>query len=115
MDGFNAHISSLTQFAIAIGAAVLLPKAMERLGLPGVLGFIVAGILVGPNMLGLLSPDGAAINLLSELGKLLFMFFVGFEINLDEFKKSRDRSFVFGALTFSLPMAGGVCIGRLTG
>jgi len=109
------HLSPLTTFGIAIACSVVLPKLMERLRLPGVLGFILAGILIGPNALGLIRPDGPVIELLAELGKLLFMFFVGFEIDLDEFKKSRNRSATFGALTFLLPMAGGILLGRATG
>ena len=115
MDGFAAHLSPLTKFAVAIGCSVLLPKAMERLRLPAVLGFIIAGVLVGPHALGLVSPDGPTIGLLAELGKLLFMFFVGFEIDLEQFKKSRNRSLAFGTLTFLLPLTGGVLLGRATG
>lgn len=115
MEGLAEHLSPLTKFGIAIGCSVLLPKLMERLRLPGVLGFILAGILMGPNALGLIKPDGPVIELLAELGKLLFMFFVGFEIDLDEFKKSRNRSVTFGALTFLFPMVFGVLLGRATG
>jgi Kef-type K+ transport system membrane component KefB len=110
-----ASLTPLTKFAIVIGFAVLLPQVMERLRLPAVLGFIVAGALLGPNILGLVQPDGPVIKLFSEVGKLLFMFFVGFEVNLEEFKKSRHRSLVYGVLTFLLPLAGGVALGRLTG
>lgn len=115
MEALAEQLSPLTKFAIAIGLAVLLPKAMERLGLPAVLGFIGAGVLVGPHALGVINPDAPAISLLAEVGKLLFMFFVGFEIDLEEFKKSRNRSLTFGALTFLLPCLAGVAIGRMTG
>jgi Kef-type K+ transport system membrane component KefB len=53
--------------------------------------------------------------MLSEIGKLLFMFFVGFEIDLAEFNRSRNRAFGFGLLTFLLPLAGGVAVARFTG
>src|SRR6202012_1675484 len=107
--------SPLTKFAVAIGLAILLPRGMERIRLTAVLGFIIAGVLIGPNALNLIKQDGAVINFLAEIGKLLCMFFVGFEINLDEFKKSRNRSFTFGALTFCLPMAAGVALARFSG
>src|SRR5262245_660788 len=110
MEGLTEQIAPLTKFAIAIGLAVLLPKAMERIALPAVLGFIGAGILVGPHALGMISPDAPAINLLADIGKLHFMFFVGFEIDLEEFKKSRDRSLAFGALTFLLPGLAGMLL-----
>lgn len=108
-------VSILTTFAIAMTLVVLMPRLMERLKLPGILGFIIAGFLLGPAALGLIKQDGAVISLLAELGKLLFMFFVGFEIDLDDFKKTRTRSLVFGTLTFLLPFAAGVLVGRLTG
>ncbi|MDF0668635.1 MAG: cation:proton antiporter [Nitrospira sp.] len=115
MERLAAQLSPLTKFAIAIGCFVLLPRLMERLRLPAVLGFIIAGVLMGPNAIGLISADGPVIALFAELGKLLFMFFVGFEIDLDEFKKSRNRSLTFGALTFLIPFAAAVLLGRATG
>ena len=106
-EWLHDHISVLATFTIALGLSILLPKAMERLRLPAILGFILAGIVVGPTVLGVVRTDGPTITLLAEIGKLLFMFFVGFEINLDQFNKSRNRSLTFGALTFLLPFAGG--------
>lgn len=105
----------LTKFVLGFGLAILLPKLMGRVGLPSVLGFIAAGALLGPGCAGILDPHAAGIVLLAEIGKLLFMFFVGFEIDLDEFNKTRHRSLGFGVLTFLLPLAGGVAVARLTG
>ncbi len=109
MFDLNGHVTLLTRFAVGFGLAVLLPKAMERLKLPPVLGFILAGIVLGPSVLGVLNPKGDAIIMLSEVGKLIFMFFVGFEIDLKEFNKTRSRSFTFGLLTFSLPSPRACC------
>src|SRR5262245_32166824 len=111
MGGSGAELSLLARFAIAMGLAILVPRAMERLRLPGVLGFIVAGVLLGPNVSGVIDPKAPTITLLAELGKLLFMFFVGFEIDLDEFNKSRNRALTFGALTFSSPSPAACCSG----
>lgn len=115
MVEFAAQLSPLTKFAIVIGFFVLLPKAMERCRLPAVLGFIVAGTLVGPAAFGLINEDGPVVSLFAELGKLLFMFFVGFEIDLDGFKKAPSRSLTFGAFTFFLPLLAGAALGRITG
>src|ERR1700741_4308065 len=99
MGHINEHFSLLTQFAMA----VILPRVMERIRLPAVLGFIIAGVIIGPSVLDMVDPEGPVINMRAEIGKLLFMFFVGFEIDLEEFQRSRSRSLVFGALTFMLP------------
>jgi Kef-type K+ transport system membrane component KefB len=106
------NIPMLTSFAIAMVLVVLMPRLMERVKLPAVLGFMIAGIIVGPAGLGIVKQDGPIIGLLSELGKLLFMFFVGFEIDLDLFKKTRNRSMVFGILTFIIPLVFGIVLGR---
>ena len=109
------ELSPLAVFALAMAMVVLMPRLAERLKLPAVLGYIVAGIVVGPPLLGAVKGEGPVIELFSELGKLLFMFFVGFEIDLDEFKKTRSRSLTFGSLTFFLPFIAGVFLGRMTG
>lgn len=108
-------ITLLTAFALAMALTVLMPRLMERLRLPSILGFIIAGFLLGPAVLGVLKQDGQAITLFAELGKLLFMFFVGFEIDLDDFKKSRNRAMAFGALTFMLPLLAGIVLARICG
>lgn len=105
----------LAGFALAMAMVVLLPKLAERLKLPGILGYIAAGILLGPHGLHSIKEGGPVIELFAELGKLLFMFFVGFEIDLEQFKKSRSRSMTFGTLTFLLPFGLGVLLGRVTG
>lgn len=108
----DLHYSPLTGFAVSMALVVLLPRLMERIRLPTVLGFILAGIIVGPAALGFVHKDGPVISLFAEIGKLLFMFFVGFEIDLELFKKTRNRSMVFGFLTFIIPLGLGVLLGR---
>jgi Kef-type K+ transport system membrane component KefB len=106
------QLSMLTKFAIALAMVLLLPRCMERLRMPGVLGFILAGVVLGPGLTGVLRADSESIELWSELGKLLFMFFVGFEIDLEQFNQARARAAVFGALTFLFPFAAAIALGR---
>lgn len=51
----------------------------------------------------------------ADLGKLLLMFFVGLEIDLDQFARTRHRSILFGLLTFTLPMLAGNAAGLAFG
>jgi Kef-type K+ transport system membrane component KefB len=109
------HYSPLAGFVIASVTAIAMPRLMERLKLPAVLGYIAAGVLIGPAMLGVVQKDGAVITWLAEIGKLLFMFFVGFEIDLALFNSTRSRAVVFGSLTFAIPLTFGILLGRAFG
>lgn len=66
---------------------IFFPPLVERLQLPGVLGLIVGGIVVGPFLPGLATPHSPTGELLSELGRVFLMFLAGLEINLKEFRK----------------------------
>lgn len=110
-----SNLPILASFAIAMALIVLMPRFMERLKLPAVLGFIITGIIVGPTGMGIVKQDGPIIGLLAELGKLLFMFFVGFEIDMELFRKTRKRSMAFGFLTFIIPLGFGILLGRTFG
>jgi Kef-type K+ transport system membrane component KefB len=107
------HLPVIGRFALIFGLIVILPKLSERAGFPGVLGLLIGGILLGPNLLGLLNPKGQVIQLFSELGKLLLMFFAGFEVNLELFRKVAKRSAGFGFLTFAIPMLTGTGVGLI--
>jgi Kef-type K+ transport system membrane component KefB len=108
-------LPGMGRFAVIFGLIVILPKLSERAGLPGVFGLLVGGILLGPNLLGLVNPQNKTIQLFSELGKLMLMFFAGFEINLNQIKKEGTRTIAFGLLTFTVPMLVGTAVGLAFG
>ena len=108
-------LATMTRVAIICAFLVLLPQVMARLRLPPVVGYLLCGMLLGPGLLGIMLPDDSSTRFFAEMGKLLFMFFVGYEVNLMEFQKCRRDSMVFGGLTFLVPMAGGLALGRLCG
>jgi Kef-type K+ transport system membrane component KefB len=68
---------------------------------------------LGPKLLGLVNPKGDVMQLFGELGKLLLMFFAGFEVNLELFKKVGKGSAGFGFLTFAIPMIVGTGVGLI--
>ncbi|WP_249336666.1 cation:proton antiporter [Sporosarcina sp. Marseille-Q4063] len=78
--------------------------------MPAIIGPIVAGIIVGPNGLGILARD-STIELLGTVGLLFIMFIAGLELDFDGFKKYRNRSIVFGLLSFGLPFILGIIVG----
>ncbi len=88
--------------AIAMAIFLLAPLVSERMRLPGIVGIIVAGAIIGPNALNLLE-RGSTIILLGTVGLLYLMFMAGVEVDLHGFKRYRNRGITFGALTFLLP------------
>jgi Kef-type K+ transport system membrane component KefB len=100
----------IAKFAVTFGLIVILPQVAEHVGLPGVLGVLLGGVLLGPAVLGLLNPEGKAIELFAELGKLLLMFFAGYEINLSQLRRSGMRAAIFGVITCVLPLALGFLV-----
>lgn len=69
-------------FLTLIAVILITPILSERARLPGIVGLIVGGILVGPNGFNLLS-TGRTIELLSTVGLIYLMFSAGLEIDLN--------------------------------
>ena len=81
------------------------------MGMPSSVALLLAGVLLGPNALGVLDRDPTII-LLGTVGLLYIMFLAGLEIDLQEFIRHKQRSLVFGVLTFALPQFLGAALGR---
>ena len=101
----------MATFALLLGLSVLVPPLLRPLRLPDLVGLLLAGVLIGPHGLGWLGSKSETIRLLSDVGVIYLLFIAGLEIDLVEFARIRQRSFRFGLLTFSLPMAGGMLLG----
>lgn len=83
---------------------LLVPRLFERIKLPGLLGLILAGALLGPPGFGTVPANDSLVGFFAEIGKLMLMFLIGLEINLEQFSKARLKAIVFGTLTFILPL-----------
>jgi Kef-type K+ transport system membrane component KefB/nucleotide-binding universal stress UspA family protein len=103
--------SPLISFTILLLVTLTIPPIFERLRLPGLVGLLVAGICLGPEGLRLLSADSETMSLLSDIGKIYLMFVAGLEIDLAEFRKTKNRSLGFGIATFLIPLAIGTLVG----
>ncbi|HYO81369.1 MAG TPA: cation:proton antiporter [Bryobacteraceae bacterium] len=68
---------------LVFGSAKLLAELFERVGQPGIVGEIIAGILIGPSVLGWIRPN-ELLTALSELGVMFLLFRVGLEVKASE-------------------------------
>ncbi|WP_337885451.1 cation:proton antiporter [Fischerella thermalis] len=105
--------SPIIAFTILLLVIFTVPPIFERIRLPGLVGLLIAGVVLGENGLNLLNSESETIKLLSEIGKVYLMFVAGLEIDLGQFRKTKNRSIGFGSLTFLVPLIAGVIVGRL--
>ncbi|MBW4570560.1 MAG: cation:proton antiporter [Tolypothrix carrinoi HA7290-LM1] len=105
--------SPIIAFTILLTVIFTVPPIFEKLRLPGLVGLLVAGVVLGQNGLKLLDSESETIKLLSEIGKLYLMFVAGLEIDLEQFRKTKNRSMGFGSLTFLVPLVAGILVGKL--
>lgn len=104
LDNLHHPLSTLLlQLIVVIGAAKLLGLVFQRLHQPAVIGEMLAGIMLGPSLLGLALPEVkeflfpvsslGSLQLLAQIGVILFMFFIGIELDLASLRQ-RARSAV---------------------
>lgn len=101
-------------FALVAMLILLAPIVMGRYRLPGMIGLLLAGAVLGPNALGVLAHDQSFV-LFGTVGLLYIMFTAALEIDLAVLKRYRGHSLVFGLLTFAVPQAVGTAVGHLLG
>ncbi len=80
------HISIVGALAAVFSISFVSGALLRRIKAPEIIGYMVAGVLIGPHMLGLVS-DSEAVQLLAELAVLLLMFMIGLELDISLFKK----------------------------
>jgi Kef-type K+ transport system membrane component KefB len=90
------------------------PLVAERLRLPGLLGLLTFGALIGPNMLDVL-PRFTGLQAVGSIGVLYLIFLAGLQLDLDAFVRYRVISAGFGLLTAGIPMALGTGAALLLG
>ena len=96
----------LLAFAAALVGAKVFGEISERLGQPSVLGELLAGVVLGPSILGLV-PLSFGILLLAEIGVMLLLFEVGLETDLEELARVGGSALAVAALGMILPFLGG--------
>src|ERR687883_72377 len=91
-------------FSLVLFIILFAPIVLNKIKVPHIIGLILAGIIIGPYGFNLLLRDSSIV-LFGTVGLLYIMFTAGLEIDLEEFRKNRFRSLVFGLFTFIIPIA----------
>jgi len=102
-------MSALEITLLYLLAAVVGVVACRSLKLPPMLGYLVVGVVIGPNALAL-SQDSDAVRHLGEFGVVFLMFVIGLEFNLPKLKAMRRHVFGLGLLQVSVTMVGATAL-----
>jgi Kef-type K+ transport system membrane component KefB len=110
----------LLQIIVIIIVARLFAAVFRKIGQPPVMGEMVAGIVLGPSVLGLLSPQTmallfppasmAALSLLSQIGVVLFMFVVGMELDLEHLREKATAAIMISHASIVVPFLLGAAL-----
>src|SRR5262245_23190503 len=113
----------LLQITVILIAARLIGRLFRKIGQPSVIGEMVAGILLGPSLLGLASPGTlsflfpassmGALRLLSQIGVILFMFTVGMELNAQRLREKARAAVMISHAGIVVPFFLGVSVSLL--
>jgi CPA2 family monovalent cation:H+ antiporter-2 len=103
-----AEGSILRDLVVLFAAALPIVVVFQRLNVPSVVGFLIAGIVIGPHGVGLIA-QSADVESLAELGLVLLLFVVGLELSLSELTRVGHAVFWSGTLQV-LVTAGVTCL-----
>ncbi|HEU4750223.1 MAG TPA: cation:proton antiporter [Acidimicrobiia bacterium] len=115
----------LVTVAVLLATARLLGEISQRLGQPSVIGEILAGVLLGPSVLGLLAPElgawvvpqtaveGYLLELVALIGVMLLLIITGFEIDLGLIRRRARTAFGVATGGLVLPLLTGLGLGLL--
>jgi len=112
--GAGSVTSVLVDIVVILLAAKIAAEIAERIGVPAVIGEIVAGIVVGPAVLGLLDTN-EVIAVLAELGVILLLLEVGLELSLPELRSVGKSSLLVATIGVLTPVALGIFTGLAFG
>jgi Kef-type K+ transport system membrane component KefB len=108
----------LAQIIMIILVARLFGWVFKKIGQPSVIGEIIAGIALGPSLLGLYFPDFSAalfpvdslanLKFLSQIGLILFMFVIGMELDVKVLKNRAKEAIVISHASIVIPFALGI-------
>lgn len=101
-------------FLLIMTIILVTPLLSERVRLPGIVGIILGGMLIGPHGFGLIQDDDR-MQFLSTIGLVYLMFSAGLEVDINTFMRVRGRAVVFGIITFTFPQLMGMGLGYLLG
>ena len=104
----------VTDLFLVLLAAKLGDEIFKRIGQPAIIGEILAGVLIGPSVLGLVEL-GEVLEVFAELGVIFLLFWVGLETRISEMRAVGGTALSVGTIGVVLPFAGGIALALALG
>ena len=120
--GFSAPAeggTSVEQFllllAVILVSAKVLGELAERIGQPAIVGELLAGVILGPSLIGFVDPNLPALHLTAEIGVVLLLFGIGLETDLKRLMSVGVAATAVAVVGVVLPFAAGYFVSRALG
>ncbi len=111
----SGDVRVVVDMALLLGLSGVLSIIFVKLKMPPILGYLGAGIVLGPSMLPELWVEGNTVSLLSNIGIVLLMFYIGLETDVRKLKASGSKLLFVVCLQMPLVVAAGYLTGILLG
>lgn len=114
LNRYSGVMDGVLPFLLIMIASVLSSSILRRFHLPWVITLIIAGIILGPHVLGIFA-DHHVTDFLSQVGVIFLMFMAGLETDISGFEKFKSGLFVLSFVNGFIPLLAGILIGLLFG
>lgn len=107
--------NQILTFSILLFIILLSPIILRKFKIPALIGLIISGVIIGPNGFEMISEANMKtgfVSMFAKFGLLYIMFMAGLELDMQEFKRYKNKSIAFGAFTFFIPLLLGYPICR---
>ena len=108
----QAPSGAVLEFLMLFVVILFGPVIVSRLGLPGLIGLLLGGFVIGPHGLGLIKAGDQTV---PQLGLLYLMFIAGLELDLHVLRRQRTAAVLLGLAAFLVPFSAGLAIGWALG
>jgi Kef-type K+ transport system membrane component KefB len=107
----SAPSGAAWEFLVLFLVVIVAPPVLERARLPGIIGLLLGGYVIGPNCLNLIGAGNTTVPELGQLGLLYLMFVAGVELDLRLVNQHRRSVVLFGVVAFATPLLLGSLVG----
>ena len=108
-------MSVFVSIAAIILGTTLLGEVAQRIGQPAVLGELLAGVLLGASVFGIVDPHEPVVHALADLGVMVLLFEIGLHTDVRALRRVGGSALVVAAVGVIVPFLGGVGVARLFG